>query len=607
MCGIAGVLMPRRQPFSAPEALSVVSAMTRRLAHRGPDAHGVWLDREGRCALGHSRLAVIDISDAGTQPFSSADGRLHVTYNGEIYNYRELAASLTQSGVRLATQTDTEVLVEALATHGPGALQLFDGMFAFAAFDERTGTAILARDRFGEKPLYYMPLGSRAIAFASELQALECVPGFDSTVSLDAIAEMLSLQYIGAPRSIYANVQKLDAGEVMTVGPDGEISTRRYFRFEPKSECISNDTRIDTLVDELEDLLIRSIRRRMISDVPIGALLSGGIDSSVTCALIRRRLHMPLSTFTLGFTSAPKSEHDKAAAVAKHLATAHHAIMMDAADTTRIEGLGSILDEPSGDSSCLPTYMLAKFAREAVTVALSGEGGDELFGGYARYQTVLNEAKCRSGCVRGGDIRYGKEVLLATESDVSELLGCVPDGFAARLEGLRHAIDAATPSLLAAMRKDDTENYLPGAVLAKMDRMSMQHALEVRTPFLNEDVARFAERLPDDLLVQDQKGKLLLRKLAYRYLPKQLVDMPKLGFGLPPGTWTRSSLMGAATVMLESPESRLAEAFGQKRVARFVQKHLNPQLFRPYQVCSVVLLESWLRSHPAKIPADHER
>ena len=428
---------------------------------------------------------------------------------------------------------------------------------------------------------------------------MEKVPGFDCAVNIDAVAEVLSMQYIGAPRTIYANVSKLPPGHVLFYGADSSFKIDTYFKFNPGFDVLRT-WKLDSLVDELEDILLRSLRRRLVSDVPLGAFLSGGVDSSIVCAIIRKKLGHSLKTFSIGFKDAPESEDVVAGAFADHLDTKHHTLILDLEAAGFVTQIGAVLDEPNADSSCLPTYMLARFARQYVTVALSGDGGDEMFGGYGRYLETIEEDHHRAPW-RAGDAYY-KRMLVALEQDLEDLLGFVPDGFADHISDLRARVNSAQPTLLAAMRRSDVDHYLPGAVLPKVDRMSMQHSLEVRTPYLNVELARFSERLPDELLVHGGKGKLLLRELAYRFLPRELVDKPKQGFGLPMSDWARNSLLHATSQLLESEESRLANVLGRNRIDRFMCRQRSQGGFAPYRVWAVAMLESWLRHHPAKLP-----
>ncbi len=597
--------MPRRAPFDGPLAEKIVKEMAECIRHRGPDGDGIWRDPQGRAVLGQKRLAIIDTSDAGLQPFVSGNGRWWITFNGEIYNFNELRSRLEAAGVHLRGRTDTEVLLEGVALYGADWLSQLDGMFAFAAFDTLTGETLIARDPFGEKPLYYMELAGRGLAFASELQAIEKVPGFDGTVSVDAMAEMLSFQYIGAPRTIYAAVKKLPPGCWMRISSEGEIELKRYFRFDPGHDLFENRSMV-SLADELEEILVRSLKRRLIADVPLGAFLSGGVDSSTVCALIRRRLDTPLKTFSIGFKGAPESEHETARLFAKHLGTEHHEEIVQPNSADFLLGIGGVQDEPNADSSCLPTYMLSQFCRKHVTVAISGDGGDEMFGGYGRYFATLEEqSRCDDGLLanwRPGDTYYASRILVSQELHLQELMGFVPQDFDRFVTGLREDMNQRRPGLLAAMRRHDVEHYLPGAVIPKVDRMSMRHSLEVRTPFLNVELARFAERLPDDMMIRNGRGKLVLKEIAYRYLPRELIDMPKQGFALPMSDWARNALLDTATRLLDTDDSRIASGFGKAGVSKFLDRQRSAGGFSAYQVWAAATMESWLRHHPAILP-----
>jgi asparagine synthase (glutamine-hydrolysing) len=576
MCGIAGL-------FDREDAGGWVLRMTQAQAHRGPDDSGIWRDPAGRCALGHRRLAVIDPSPAGRQPMAA--GRWVVSFNGEIYNFAELRAELEARGAAFRGRTDTEVLLQALAAWGVEALPRLDGMFALAAFDRVAGTLLLARDPFGEKPLYYAAPAGGGLAFASELHALAGVPGVDLSITADALAELLMFQYIGAPRSIYRGVRKLPPGHWLACSPGAAPRLGRYFRFAP-GEQAPDPRPLAALADELEAILVRSLRRRLAADVPLGAFLSGGVDSSTACALVRRALGRPLRTFSIGFAGAPESEHETARRFARHLGTQHGERVVTPRASEFLAGIGRLLDEPNADSSCLPTFLLAGFARESVTVALSGDGGDEMFGGYGRYYAP------------GGEY-YSERILVSGEAHIEELFGGVPAGAREHLRALRESVRQGGAPLLCRLRRTDVENYLPGAVLAKVDRMSMRHALEVRTPYLSVELARFTERLPPEALHAGGRGKRVLRELAYRYLPRELVDLPKQGFGLPMTGWARDELLETAARLLESAESRVRRLLGREPVARFMRR--QRESFSTYQVWALGVLESWLRHHQPEI------
>jgi asparagine synthase (glutamine-hydrolysing) len=608
MCGIAGLFQRGGRTLHRELLREFAGNMANVISHRGPDGSGVWVDEGARCALSHRRLSIIDTSNAASQPFHSGDGRWQLTFNGEIYNYRDIRAKLERQGCRFRSRSDTEVLIEALALWGPEAIREFDGMFAFAAFDTLTGKLILARDPFGEKPLYYSWLDGTALAFASELRALETLDRFDRTIDVDALAEYLSFQYVGAPRSIYKNAAKLMPATYMIVGPDGSAESVQYFRFQPGLG--EPDRRsLAAIADELEDILTRSIERRLIADVPLGAFLSGGVDSSTVCALIAKRLGVPLKTYSIGFEgSPPESEHEVARAFARHIGAEHHEEIISPDVGGFLEHCGRLLDEPNADTSCLPTYYLSRFARRHVTVAISGDGGDELFGGYGRYAWLLKERAKRKaqpflpdGYWTPGAHYYGPAILISGDDEVEGLLGFFPEGFAHHLARLRAEIDDGSGALLAAMRGGDAAHYMPGAVLAKVDRMSMQHSLEVRTPFLNVELARFAERLPESVLANGEFSKRALREVAYRYLPRDLIDMPKRGFGLPMNAWMRDSLLPMADKLLGGA-SMLRDKLGAKGVGAFLQRHRDPARFNPYQLWGVVSLEIWLRDRRVVFP-----
>lgn len=602
MCGIAGLYSPSIPLQTMGNGAQIVRNMTQSFVHRGPDADGLWVDEQQRCILGHRRLSIIDISDAGRQPMSSVDGRWEISFNGEIYNFQDIRRDLQAKSVVLRGRTDTEVLLESIALWGVAALPKLDGMYAFAAFDVLTGELLLARDPFGEKPLYYMELAAGGLAFASELQAFEKVPGFDAAISADALAEVLMFQYIGAPRSIYESVKKLPPGHWMRLVPGRAPEIKRYFTFEPGAKGFTNRP-MAQLADELEEILVRSLERRLVADVPLGAFLSGGVDSSTVCALARRKLDVPLKTFSIGFAGDKESEHEIARQFAAHLGTQHHDKIISPSAVDFLNHAGTLLDEPNADSSCLPTYYLSEFARQHVTVALSGDGGDELFGGYGRYLETLREAGDNlGGRWSPGSAYYSGRILVFPPNDLARFFGFLPTDTLEHRAALIRKIDSGGRPLLCLLRETDVENYMPGAVLPKVDRMSMQHSLEVRTPFLNLELARFAETLPPRYLVADGRGKVLLKEIAYRYLPRELIDMPKKGFGLPlDAGWGQTQMVAALRESL-GMESRLGNWIGKANAQEFLARQSSDHGFSMYQSWAVVMLERWLRERPAEMP-----
>jgi asparagine synthase (glutamine-hydrolysing) len=613
MCGIAGVIdkTGRRSPA---ELGSLAQAMAATMVHRGPDDGGVWIDPQGGCALSHRRLSVIDTSRAGHQPLLSAEGKHVITYNGECYGYRELRAELEAQGERFVSHSDTEVLLAGLVKYGAGLLQRLDAMFAFGLWDRGARRLILARDLFGEKPLYYLDRPD-LFAFASELQALTGLPGFDATVTDEAVASYLCWQYVPAPDTIYRAARKLPPGSALTleVGPRAAAKPviDKYMVFRAVGPAETRRKPAD-LADELEAILAATVARRLISDVPLGAFLSGGVDSGLVAALVTRKLKLPLETFSIGFDGHAESEHEAARQTAQFLGTSHfdEVLVPDVIELGR--HIGTVLDEPNGDSSCLPTWLLSSFARESVTVALSGDGGDELFGGYRRYFDTLAEAEAPPPGWTAGRAYLSDRILLAPDAVLAELFGMVPPGVAAALAAERGFLDRGEPNrgeqpLLHRLRELDARHYLPGAVLPKVDRMSMQHGLEVRAPLLGIDVARFAAGLAVDACITKGpdgtlQGKALLKRVAQRWLPREWLDRPKRGFGLPMDGWSRATLLPLTRELLLDAEARLPHWIERRALDRFLAA--QERQFSPYRVWALFILETWLRCHPAEPAAE---
>jgi asparagine synthase (glutamine-hydrolysing) len=605
MCGIAGVIdkTGRRAPV---ELAALVQAMADAMPYRGPDDSGVWADPQGGCALAHRRLSIIDTSAAAHQPLLSAEGRHVITYNGEFYGYRELQAELAASGLRFASHSDTEVLLEGLARRGTGLLHRLDAMFALGLWDREERRLVLARDAFGEKPLYYLDRPD-LFAFASELHALATLPDFDAAVTREAVASYLCWQYVPAPATIYRAARKLPPGAMLTLGPDFVPRVEPYFRFRPDGPRRST-RKLDELAEELSAILTRTVERRLISDVPLGAFLSGGVDSTLVAAIVTQQLGRPLDTFSIGFEGHAASEHLQARETARHLGTTHHEQVL-APDTLALgRAIGAALDEPNGDTSCLPVWLLARFARQRVTVALSGDGGDELFGGYNRYFDTLAEEAAQPGGWTPGRAYLSDRILVMPEVLLAELFGTMPDGVTHDLAAERRLLEQPDQPLLHRMRDLDARHYLPGAVLAKVDRMSMQHALEVRAPLLGIEVAEFAARLAAEECVQQGRGKLVLKRLAERWVPRDWLDRPKRGFGLPMDGWGRDALLPEARALLLAPEARLPLWIARPALEAFFAA--QERSFSPYRIWALFILETWLRSHkaePAAEPALAER
>jgi asparagine synthase (glutamine-hydrolysing) len=601
MCGIAGIFDPRRT-LSPGELTARCAALCGAMVHRGPDDHGLWAAPGGGIAFGHRRLSIIDTGTGGRQPMLAPSGGA-LTFNGEIYNFPELRPDLERRGWTFATRTDSEVLLAGLELDGPGFVDRLDGMYAFAHWDGRARRLLLARDRFGEKPLYLYRSGG-VLAFASEMHAFAALPDFDDRVAHEAIAQYLCFWSVPAPAAFYRACAKLEPGRLVGVADD--LSLRGVARKDFATSTRREATRpLDDLADELEEILVRTVRSRLVSDVPLGGFLSGGIDSSVVAAMVTRRLNRSLRTYSIGFAHTPDSEHEHARAMADHLGCEHADEIVEPAGLSgMVDLIGTELDEPSGDSSCLPTWLLSRLARRDITVALSGDGGDEMFGGYGRYFSMLaDRRRFEAGeagfeAWRPGAAYYSTRMLLYPEPDLELLFGRVPDSLSATLAKLRHRLDDDPRPLLNRMREADARDYLPNTVLAKVDRMSMRHSLEVRAPLLGNAVADFAQRLGEADCWDGASGKRVLKAVARRHIPAQWLERPKMGFGLPMRSWAEGDALAVARSLLAPGSNRLASWLGQEAIDRF----LAAQQARPllYRLWALMVLETWLRSHPAR-------
>jgi asparagine synthase (glutamine-hydrolysing) len=594
MCGIAGFI--NLSGRVSPDAMGgLVKRMADSFAHRGPDDSGVWVDPGGFCAFSHRRLSIIDLSPGGHQPMLHANGSA-LTFNGEIYNYQDLRANLGTRGHKFHSTSDTEVLLAGLVDEGKAFVKRLDAMFAFGAFDPARKSLLLARDIFGEKPLYYAQTADW-FAFASELQALTLLPGFDAAIDPHRIAAYLALQYLPAPLTIYNKAQKLPPGHTLMLTEDGRVTIERFFHFSASPQQTGARS-LDDLADELEHVVSASVKTRMLSDVPLGAFLSGGVDSSTVVALARRYSKQPIQTFSIGFEGSADSEHEQARAMAAHLGTNHHdkILQLDALELGR--HISGVLDEPNGDTSCLPTWILSRMTREHVTVALSGDGGDELFGGYGRYLNTLRDAAEHAGDAswRPGQAYYSNRILIFPDQTLEKFIGFLPEATKNLLAALRAPLDLTDKPLLQRLRETDIENYMPGAVLAKVDRMSMQHALEVRAPLLGRGVADFAMRMAADDLCVPGHSKRVLKQLAARSIPRAWLDRPKMGFGMPISGWGGAELAAEVSKLLLTPECRLAAWIAPERLKRFAEYHQKTP--GTYQLWTVFVLELWLRDHP---------
>jgi len=601
MCGIAGIVL--KQANWSPWRLKLLAeGMADKMRYRGPDGTGVWVDPDGRCALAHQRLSIIDLTSGGAQPMLDHSGARAITYNGEFYNFLEIKPDLEREGEVFHSRSDTEVLLAGLRRWDTAVLNKMDAMFAFGYYDAAKRELIIARDIFGEKPLYYID-NERYFAFASELHALQDLPDFDPVIDRETIATFFTFQYVPAPATIYAGARKLAPGCFLRLREDRNPEICRYFYFRTAAtRTASRD--LDDLADELEEILLTSLRRRLISDVPLGAFLSGGVDSSTVAALVTKRLGLPLNTFSIGFAGDAGSEHFDAAEIARMLGCTHHEQVLEGYAIDLGRHIGTVLDEPNGDSSCVPTYLVSHHARQSVTVALSGDGGDEMFGGYGRYFATVDEDEAK----RAGDPRYARwsagdnylssRLLVFLDNDITALFGAVPTGLAERLAEMRRQVNTERRPLINVLREVDAAHYMPGAVLAKVDRMSMQHSLEVRAPLLGREIAAFAAGLAGESCYRSGQGKLVLKRVTTRYLPEDWVNRPKRGFGIPVHLWDKTQLLPATRALLAGPDARLPLWVEPQRITAYLDRLEDN--FHAYQCWGIFILETWLRSHRAE-------
>ena len=639
MCGVVGFLEPR-QAKSADDLSATAHRMALALNHRGPDYRDVWIDAEPGVALGHCRLSIIDLSPLGHQPMTSRSGRMVIVYNGEIYNFDELRKELQQEGCEFRGQSDTEVLLEGCERWGVDAtLRRLIGMFAFALWDRKTQTLYLARDRLGIKPLYWGQLGD-VFVFGSELKGLREHPAWSPKINVSALAGYFRSGYVSAPDSIYEGISKLQPGSFLTSRHGSEPTVSTYWSLAEVARH-GSDNRVDLsdheATDQLETLLGDAVKRRLIADVSLGAFLSGGIDSSAVVALMQANSARPVRTFTIGFNEREYNEARFAKQVATHLKTDHTELYVEPNDARDlIPKLPKIYDEPFADLSQIPTYLLCELTRQHVTVALSGDGGDELFAGYTSYQKAINlhrridvlpmwlrhalGAAIRKGSstawtnafrvlpppvrpLQMGPRLYKLAIMLESDPDaLFSILQTIwePSEILAsdRRQALAPGNTQGPPSYIAnpleRMQYEDTLSYLPDDILTKVDRASMAVALEARVPILDHRVVEFAWSLPQKYKIRENKTKWLLREVAYRHVPRNLLNRPKMGFAIPLEAWLRGPLRDWSENLLS--ESRLKETgfLDVHAVRRTWDEHLKGIANWQFRLWPVLMFQAWL-------------
>lgn len=643
MCGLAGFL--KIGTLSPDDVRRDLPEMAASLAHRGPDDEGCWHDSAAGIGLCHRRLSIIDLSPSGHQPMHSHSGRYVIAYNGEIYNFPELRRELGSRGHAFKGGSDTEVLLCAIEQWGLAATaEKILGMFAFALWDRERRELSLVRDRFGEKPLYYGLCGG-CLLFGSELKALRQHSSWRGEIDRDALALLMRHDFIPAPHSIFKDIRKLPAGSLVVARVEGgriQCAQRRYWKpetFFEDAESSSLQATPDELLESVSKAISRSVKRQMLADVPVGAFLSGGTDSSLVVATMQQATSVRVKTFSIGFSEPEFDEAPYARAVAEHLGTDHTELIVTPRECLQVvPALPEIYDEPFADPSQIPTCLVSRLARGSVTVALSGDGGDELFGGYRRYSIAASQWRAVTrlpAAIRtsGGAIvdRLTHGPLGSALQPASMLLGRRAQRAANRLHqyslqwraptvrdfyrlGLHRwqasmqPVLGASPSVslddaeacpnvsdgLKQMMHLDTCRYLPDDILVKVDRAAMAVSLETRVPLLDLEVAEAAWRVPSSILMSDGRGKWVLRELLRRYIPNELVDRPKKGFAVPISKWLRGDLRGWAGELLDTHRLRNEGLLDASMIQRCWRQHLEARVDWGQHLWNVLMFQSWL-------------
>lgn len=641
MCGIAGFL--ENVADKSEEWLAeAVQAMGSAIRHRGPDSSDIWIEASSGLAFSHRRLAIVDLSPAGAQPMVSACGRYVIIYNGEVYNHNDLRPELIATGVEFRGHSDTEVILEACARWGIKAtVKKLIGMFVFAFWDRKKQRLSIVRDRLGIKPVYWAKT-AKSFLFGSELKALRQHPDCPTEINRNAVAGFLRHNYIAAPNSIYNGVRKLEPGWMLTIQAGCEPLFEQFWSLD---QAISNskanpfEGSAQEAETALHTLLTDAVGRRMMADVPLGAFLSGGIDSSTVVALMQAQSTHPVRTFSIGFNEHGYNEAKQAAMVAAHLGTEHTELYVTPQDARDIiPQLPHFYDEPFADSSQIPTYLVSRMARDHVTVALSGDGGDELFSGYTRYFTAANYGllifgqpqifrniqaalikslppsvwdvagkliPARHSPTHFGDKLHKLATVLNGDRDsfyrslVSHWQhpdALVIDGEEPKGVLWDDTVKDHVPGFIDRMQYFDTLTYLPDDILTKVDRASMAVSLEARVPLLDHRVVEFAWRLPQEMKIRNGQGKWLLRQVLHRYVPKKLVEQPKRGFGVPVDSWLRGPLRDWAEDLLSPVALKNTGLLNPEPIREKWQEHLSGRRNWQYLLWDILMLQSWIRN-----------
>lgn len=613
MCGIVGFLHKKHI------AEADLIRMNRSIEYRGPDDEGYFLENIGdayQLGLGHKRLSILDLSSAGHQPMFSDDGNIIIVYNGEIYNFKEIRDDLIQKGYSFFSETDTEVIIKSYQQWGIGCLNKFNGMFAFALYDKVKQELYLARDRIGIKPLYYHTENGDLV-FSSELKPLMEYPGFKKTIDFNALNMYLFHGYITAPLSIFEKTYKLEPGKYLKF-KDGKISCEDYWslgdKFRNRNVQVKSEKEY---IQELDDLLSSSVQYRMISDVPLGAFLSGGIDSSTVVAIMQKLSGNKTKTFTIGFHEKSYNEATYAKEVANILGTEHQELYVSIEETKNlIRSIPDFYDEPFADSSQLPTFLVSKLAREKVTVSLSGDGGDELFCGYTSYNTDLRYSRYKplakalhsinallpiEKILAGINRKLIKLPYLYKDENIinfgylysSYYLDFLVKNSPYQIDQKYFGLMELTENIQEKHMLLDMNTYLPDDILAKVDRASMAVSLEARVPILDHRVIEFALSLPHQMKVKDGVYKYLLKQVLHKYVPKEIMERPKWGFGIPVLTWLHNDLYYLIETYLGEEFITKQDIFSMSKVKQLLTGFQKKDRYFHRLIWHLIVFQMW--------------
>ena len=622
MCGISGFI-DLKGNIAKEQLEKIIISMNDKVVHRGPDSSGTWVDTDNSLALGHRRLSIIDLSDTGHQPMVSPSGRYIITYNGEIYNFQIIKTQLLSKKYKFKGTSDTEVLLGAIDCWGlKKALGKIDGMFAFALWDKKEKTLFLARDRIGKKPLYY-GIYDNIFFFSSELKSIRAHPQFTPTIDREAVSAYLRHNYIPSPFSIYKGIKKLEQASYLSFSPanNGNIKIENYWDIKKiAEEGCANPFTLDhrQILEGLDKKINKSVSERMMSDVPIGSFLSGGIDSSLVTAVMQKNSNKPIKTFCVGFGEGEFNEAKSAKAIAKYLGTDHTELYLSPQEALNvIPEMAHIYDEPFADPSQIPTLLISRLAKKHVTVALSGDGGDELFAGYSRYNLANNIAKIclalplslRKAVIKVSHSlpvhgRFYKLLELFDAKDQDDLYfklmsfwkepsNVVINGYESESVFNKMSGKVDLSNFYNKMMYIDMVSYLPDDILTKVDRASMANSLECRCPLLDYQLIEYAWRIPLSLKMDGGKGKYILRSLLEEYIPKELFDRPKQGFGIPHHQWLRNELKEWAGDLLNENRLKQDGIFRADLVQKRWEEHLSGKFDWGYHIWSILMFQSW--------------